>query len=339
VYDLGGGTFDVTVLRIENGNFDVLSTTGDRNLGGFDWDNALMSFVDERVRSEGGPDLLDGGQLETDLREKCEMAKRTLSNAAQAKVFVSAGGRSFTVAVTREQFESMTSGLVERTGSMVEEVLEDAGLRRADVDHVLLVGGSTRMPMVQAMMRELMGREPDTALHPDEAVALGAAIQAALIDGAAGKPSALDTAKPITVEDVTSQSLGVVAVEDAGGRHRSYNSIIIPHNTKVPCQHRNRYATVDDGQTQLKIEVTEGDDEDLDYVTLVGHSTLTIPPYPAGAPVEVIMSYDIDGMIHVEVVDLTSGSHLGEFELERAANRGGAELEAMADAVRRVEVQ
>lgn len=340
VYDLGGGTFDVTVLRIAGGVFDVVATTGDRNLGGFDFDNALMQWVNEQVAGQGGPDLFDDGRIEADLREKCEMAKRMLSTTEQARVFLSSGGQNFQIVVTREQFESLTADLLQRTHDMMDEALDDAGMSYSDIERVLLVGGSTRMPMVGRLVQRVTGKQPELSVDPDEAVALGAAMQADLAAAAAGgQPTNLISKRPLIVQDVTSQSLGTIAVEESMGRMREYNSIIIPHNTKIPAKRSELYETIRDNQTQLDARITEGDDEDLAYVTIIGESRLTIPPYPAGAPIEVVMAYDIDGMIHVEVIDRTSGRHLGEFEIDRQSNLDRKEVDTMRRAMTKLGVQ
>jgi molecular chaperone DnaK len=337
VYDLGGGTFDVTVLRIQNGDLEVLATIGERNLGGFDFDNALMQHVAAEVLANGGPDLLDGEHAEADLRDKCELAKRTLSTMPEARVFVTANGTHHNVVVSRTAFEGLTKNLLDRTELMLEEACEAAGVAYYDLDKVLLVGGSTRMPMVAELIRRALGKEAELGLNPDEAVALGAAVQAALL--APGETSPLDTAVPLTVRDVTSQALGVVAVEETPTGMREHNSIIIAPNTKVPCQASSRFTTTVDGQTRLDVQVTEGDDEDLAYVTVVGSTVLTIPPYPKGAPIEIVMSYDFDGMIHVGVVDLTTNENLGEFEVDREANLDKADVERMRQAMARTEVR
>jgi molecular chaperone DnaK len=336
VYDLGGGTFDVTVLRINGGIFDVLSTVGDRNLGGFDFDNALMRHVAARIAADGGPDVLDGDRLEADLRDKCELAKRTLTTMQEARVFVTAEGRHHAVVVGRTIFEELTRDLLGRTQLMLEEACEAASVAFDQLDKVLLVGGSTRMPMVPEMICRVLGKKPERGVNPDEAVALGAAVQAALL--APGGPSQLDTAVPLTVQDVTSQALGVVAVEQTPSGMRDHNAVIIAPNTKVPCKGRAYFSTVSEGQTEINVQVTEGDDDDLAYVSIVGSSLLKIPPYPAEAPVEIVMSYDFDGMIHVEVVDLTANVHLGEFELDRAANLDQADVERMRRAMEAVEI-
>ncbi|MCP3877296.1 MAG: Hsp70 family protein [Sulfitobacter sp.] len=325
VFDLGGGTFDATLLRISDEFFDVIATDGNRNLGGFDWDNALMKIVDDAVQSEGGPSLLDAGALEADLRDKAETAKRTLSNLPQARIFVSADGRNHNISISRDQFEDATSHLVSTAEAIADGVLSDGGSSWQEIDQVLLVGGSTRMPMVRELVERLFGRAPSMAVNPDEAVALGAAIRGHLFgleqaEGSGDLLPELAGGKLPTISDVTSQGLGVVARNPSNGRME--NTILIPHNSKVPTfpPHRDLFSTIDDNQTFLQLQVTEGDETDLDYVQIIHEEPISIPPYPAGSPIEVVMSYDIDGTIHVEVIDLTAQKTLGEVELDRPSN-------------------
>lgn len=338
IYDLGGGTFDVTVLRIDPTLLDVLSTKGDRNLGGFDWDNRLMRLLNDRVQAAGGPDVFDDELLTAELRDKAESAKRTLSSLEEARLFLTADGRNFNLSVTRAEFEAATEDLLSMTEVIVDEAIEEAGLSWSDVDRVLLVGGSTRMPMVPNLVQRLSGRAPDRSINPDEAVALGAAIQGQILAEADGTgESALagcSNAAP-AIADITSQSLGVVALDDAGV---PTNSVIIPSNSKIPAQHAGVYCTVADSQTQLHIQVTEGDDPDLSFVQVIHQEPLGIPPYPKGALIEVVMSYDVDATVHVEVRDLTAGATLGEIELDRPSNLGSVRVAVMTDDMKQLEV-
>ncbi|MEW2117776.1 Hsp70 family protein [Streptomyces sp. NPDC005474] len=356
VYDLGGGTFDVTVMRVEDGDYTVIATDGDRNLGGFNWDGALMNYLNDTFMASGGPDLNEDSAQQAELRDKAEIAKRTLSNAPQAVVVLSAGGRHEQIRVTREKFEAITAKLLDDTRVITEGVLKDARLGWADIDRLLLVGGSTRMPMVQELIQRLSGREPERGIAQDEVVALGAALIAldaavraeeakekrkyvgsgANVESAPGDGLArLTKGKVKSIKDVTSQSLGMVAVRDEN-HDLEYNVVILPHNTPVPAKKSDTFHTLVDQQRQLKVRVTEGDDEDLTYVKTVGESTIDIPQYPKGAPFEVFYSYDIDGVIHVEVKDATTGTWLGEFELERPDNLDPAELAELGDRVARI---
>jgi molecular chaperone DnaK len=179
VYDLGGGTFDATVMNVEGADLRVIATSGDRDLGGLDFDDRLMQHVAGEVRKQAGPDLLDGGRRQAELREKCEQARHALGRAFQTRLFFGGAGSSHTVEVSRERFEWMTKDLLERTALRTEEVLGEAALAWAQIDRILLVGGSTRMPMVRRMIERRFGSMPDTSVNPDEAVALGAALLAA----------------------------------------------------------------------------------------------------------------------------------------------------------------
>ena len=220
VYDLGGGAFDVTVMRAEEGDLRVIATAGDRDLGGFAFDDVLMTHVAAEVAARSGPDLLDGGRRQAELREKCEQAKYALSRTHQTRLFFSDARNSYTVEVTRLWFERMAADLVLRTARITEDLLDDAGLSWARVDRILLVGGATRMPMVRRMIERLSGRHLDTSVDPDEAVALGAAILADLETRAGPR-----TGVTRGIRDVTSQSLGIISAEPDGlagrGGHRS----------------------------------------------------------------------------------------------------------------------
>ncbi|MGQ4514418.1 Hsp70 family protein [Streptomyces sp. DW26H14] len=356
VYDLGGGTFDVTLMRVEDGDYTVIATDGDRNLGGFDWDGALMNHLNGAFMASGGQDLTSDSALQAELRDKAEIAKRTLSNAPQAVVVLSAGDRHEQIRVTREKFEEITAELLDRTRIITEGVLEDAGLGWAGVDRLLLVGGSTRMPMVQELIGRLSGREPERGIAQDEVVALGAALVAldaavrgeeaeekrryvgsgANVESAPGDGLArLTKGRVKSIRDVTSQSLGMVAVRDRKRLDDEFNAVIIPRNTPVPTKQSDTFHTLFDQQRRLRVQVTEGDDADLAYVKTVGESTIDIPPYPVGAPFEVFYSYDVDGIIHVEVKDGTTGKWLGEFELERPDNLDAEELAELGDRVAR----
>jgi molecular chaperone DnaK len=329
VYDLGGGTFDVTLLKRNGDELEVLATDGDRNLGGFDFDNALMSYVNEQVTGQGGPDLFDGGTTEADLREKSELAKRTLSSMPKASVFVSAGGKNFQIPVTREAFEEHTEDLLFRTQVLLESVIEDAKLTWDKVDRVLLVGGSTRMPMVTQLVERITGREPERGINPDEAVAMGAAIVAHLVSGSAG---GLPAGAPTSYVDVTSQGLGIAALNDI---NRLENSVILSRNTKIPSRQEKTYSTVDQNQSSVLVQVTVGDDVDLDLVSIVNEKPMPLPEGLAkGTPIKVVMAYDIDGIVHLEASLPGRGKNggdlfLGEIELDRPLNIDADELGRM----------
>jgi len=335
VFDLGGGTFDVTIMKIGDGVFDVLGTDGLHELGGFEWDNRLMLWLNEQYQSEGGSDLEETFESEADLRERAELAKRTLSSAPQAKVVLSHGGVTKTITVTRDTFDDLTSDLLNQARDLTISLVEELGLSFGQVDSVLLVGGSTRMPQVAKMLEEISGKPPLRAGNPDELVALGAAIQASLETGTA---EATASGKPPVVLDVTSQALGTIALNE---EKIPRNCIIIPRNRKIPASEFEVFNTVNEGQTEIKIQVTQGDDEDPEYVRFVtkeGGQLFSIPPYPAGAPIRITFHYDIDQTIQVEVTDLTANKSLGTFEVDNVANLSDEEVAAARQKNKNIEV-
>jgi molecular chaperone DnaK len=335
VYDLGGGTFDVTVMRIKGSDLEVLATSGDRNLGGFDFDNRLMAHIAQEVTAQAGPDLQGDGRLEAELREKSEQAKHALTRTAQTKLFFSDAGKNYSVEVTREQFEKLTDDLLIRTADISEEVLEEAQLTWAGIDRILLVGGSTKMPMVREMLQRLSGKAPDTTVNPDEAVALGAAIVADIEMTKLNNPHA-EVAH--TIQDVTSQGLGIIVVDD--DLVTEYNSIIIPKNSKIPCKENQVYGTTAHHQRKLKLRVTEGDEDDIRFVNMLVERPIDLPDgLPKHAPLEVIMSYDIDGVVHIEIIDRTNNRSLGEVELDRPRNLDASQVKSLSTEIRKVDLQ
>lgn len=319
VYDLGGGTFDVTLLSIDNGSFDVIGTDGDRNLGGFDFDNELMTYIAGEVVEQGGPDLLVDPHATADLREKAEMAKRSLTNVEKTSVHLSASGVSYRVQVSREIFELRTKSLLQRTQDMAELLLERHNVNWQQIDHVLLVGGSTRMPMVRRMVEQISGTEIERGIDPDLVVALGAAVQGGMtLAESKGSHLLIGGESALRISDVTSQALGVITLSD--DLTKRINSVVIPRDAKVPAKHTIVLHTVTDQQANIEIKVTEGDDPDPRYVQVAGEKHLPITPRPKDSPFQLTYAYDIDQVIFVELVDLTSGESAGTFEVDRQAS-------------------
>lgn len=316
VYDLGGGTFDVTIMRLGAGRIDIIATGGDKNLGGFDWDNAFMNFLNEEFKKQGGADLFDDPALEQDLRDKAEIAKKELSLRDETNVLIVANGKTASIALTLVQFEAITESYLSRTRSIMELVLRDAGLKWKDIDKTLLVGGSTRMRAVPHLIEKVTGKNPSKEVNPDEVVALGAAIQGTMLHLKEGKatPASLSI---VEIKDVNSHSLGVIAVDD---KMKEHNAIVLPKDTPIPCKKSSTFCTVTDYQTELHVRVTEGEDTEIAYIRMVGETIIKIPAYPKGAPVEVFFEYDHNGIIHVSVVDLTAKKMLGEVYIPRISN-------------------
>lgn len=333
VYDLGGGTFDVTIMKIADGDFDVLATDGNRNLGGFDFDNRIANIVLEQIKDNGiSRDIKSDDELIAEIREKSEIAKKSLSTVKQATIVLTIDGKTLRIKITRDEFEKSTVDLLNTTRELVEDVMESAGTSWSDIDYLLLIGGSTRMPMVRQMMKSLSGKEPEMNVNPDEAVALGAAIQAYLCansektDQASGNLPILVGGEELTINisDVTSQPLGVILLNDYG---KEENFVVIQKNAKIPTKGNQHALTVVDGQESILVRVTQGDDSDVRYVTVIGSKEIPIPKYPKGAPFTVAYAYDIDQTVYVELYDETTQRIVGQFEIDRLTNMSDQDIQ------------
>ena len=330
VYDLGGGTFDVSILGIEGNDFAVLATEGDRNLGGFDWDNALIKLVVQELEDRHGVrDFYDDLDAVAALRERAEQAKRELSTSDSAEILVVHGGAERRVTITREQFETATRSLVRRTQELVEDTLDAAGIGWSDVSTVVLVGGSTRMPAIRSLIERLSGLTPVEGVDPDQAVALGAAIQAALVGGGEAPAGLAD----VRIADVTSHALGTLALDDDDDQR---NWVIIEKNAKVPAQGVNVLTTMGP-RTQLRVTVTQGDDPDPDFVTVIGVGIVDLDEeWPAGVDFAVVYRYDVDQTVTVEIYRLPGDEYVGAFAIERVANLTAEKVEEAIDRIDRL---
>ncbi|MXP20149.1 Hsp70 family protein [Gordonia sp. HNM0687] len=333
VYDLGGGTFDATLMDISANNFRVLASAGDRNLGGFDFDNELIRLVSDRYRELGGTvDTEDYRQIAL-IREQAEAAKHRLSTSEKAKVRIG----SESVTIVRDEFDRAIADLVTRTRYILEDVMDQAGLSYGDVDKLLLVGGSTRMKIIERSVREWTGLEPDKSIHPDEAVALGAAIVAELRSAAeSGKAPAVRA----TVEDVVAQGLGVAVVSDDGSK--MLNSVVVEPNTHVPNRIKaSSFATV--GATrQIRLQITEGDENgvELQYVKVLGESLLCLDyDLPARAPLNVVFVVNEDSTVEVELHDSANEMLIGQMAVHRNSNLKQVDVVALRKQSREVVVQ
>lgn len=324
VYDLGGGTFDVTIMEIKDGNFDVLATDGNRNLGGFDFDNRIANYVMEQLESQGtDSDLSLDDALVAEIREKSELAKKSLSTVTQANIILSVKGKQYRIKITREYFEEITKDLLNTTQELVEDALDAAGKKWADIDHLLLIGGSTRMPMVRNMVKSISGKQPELNVHPDEAVALGAAVQAYVCEQEgfiSGEKSLVPTTvnnMVLNISDVTSQALGVILLNE---NDQEENFVVIPKNSKIPTKGQRHAITVVDNQSAIYVQVTQGDDSDVRYAVVIGGKEIPIAKYRRGAPFTVSYAYDIDQTVYVELFDDTAQQTVGKFEIDRSMN-------------------
>lgn len=333
IYDLGGGTFDVSILNITDNEIKVLSTDGDSNLGGFDFDNVIIDYVINKFEDETDIDLYDDDDAMQELRENAEKCKKSLSRRGKYILSVSSSGHSMKVEITKELFTELISSLVDRTKIVMEDTLNEAGLTWNDIDKVLLVGGSTRVPLISEMIESFTGICPSKELNPDEVVALGAAVQASLID----EDDSNATRANIVIKDVNSHSLGTISLNEEGN---DANSIILHRNTEIPCSSSQVFETTYENQQQILMRITEGEDTDPEYVNIIGTSTLELPPgLPNRSPIEITISYDKNGIVHVVAKDVTNQVDLGEMVIERKSNITQIELEEKREALLSIEVE
>src|SRR4051794_6264447 len=295
VFDLGGGTFDISVLDVGDGVFEVLSTNGDTHLGGDDWDEALINHIADEFKKEQSIDLRRDPMALQRLKEAAEKAKKDLSFQAQADInlpFITAdqsGPKHLTMTISRSQFEKLTDSLFDRCKAPVMKALDDAKLKPADVDEVVLVGGSTRMPRVQQIVKEIFGREPHKGVNPDEVVAVGAAIQGAVLTG---------DVKDLLLLDVTPLSLGL---ETKGGVFTK----LVERNTTIPTEKKETFTTAEDNQSAVTIKVYQGERPMASDNRLLGEFNLEgIPPARMGVPqIEVTFNIDANGILNVTALD------------------------------------
>lgn len=314
VYDLGGGTFDVTIMNAKGGEMEIVCSQGEHELGGVDFDRKILELLEKAYKDKTGAKLISSEEDRAKYEDEAEDIKKTLSRRQVARIMLYGEGGSAKVEVTREMFEESISELLNRTDMLLEAAIDEAGCKPSDIDKLILVGGSTRIPCVQKRLEDMFGFAPEMRVNVDECVALGAALHAGLTIHREN-PKALSAGivqglKNIKLTDVCNHSYGTICApwDEELGQSIVRNHIILKKNTPLPCEVSQTFYTMTEGQTQLQVIVTQGEDTCVEYVNEVATHMIDLPAgRPAKCPIKVTYSYDLNQRMHCKFEDVTSG--------------------------------
>lgn len=330
VYDLGGGTFDVTVTETDGKDVKILASAGDHHLGGVDFDKAVLELMETKYKNEKGTTLYSDEETKYEMLLESEELKKSLSSRGAKKIKLNGDSGKAVLEFTQKEFEEKISTYISRTELLVEQALYEADCEPEDIDYILLVGGSTRIPAFQKSIKKLMKKEPISAVNVDEAVALGAAIRAGIVmvnkNPSSVSVAVADEVKSISIVDVANSSYGTISAtyDEMLQKHVLYNSIIIKKNTPLPCSETQTFYTIYDGQDVIDLSITQGEDTDPDFVDKIHEETMDLPSNrPEGQPIEITYTYDENQMMKCIFEDINTGTkkdislHLGSNESKK----------------------
>ncbi|MHC4412272.1 MAG: Hsp70 family protein, partial [Planctomycetota bacterium] len=347
VYDLGGGTFDVSIMNTKGHQVDIICSQGDHALGGIDFDRKILEILEQSYRDKVGAELINSGEERAKYEDEAEDIKKTLSRRPVARKMLYGTSGSARVEISRETFEEAISELLSRTDMLLEAALDEAKIRASEIDEVFLVGGSTRIPLVQKRLEEIFGFPPETAVNVDECVALGAALHAGLTmqrENPGAVPVGIANGlKDVKLTDVCNHSYGTICApfDEEIGRHEIENQIILKKNTPLPCEVSEMFYTMFEGQTELKVTITQGEDTSVEYVNKVATYTIQLPPgRPAKCPIKVTYSYDMNQRMHCKFEDVESGKAFDvDFSLDQSGEILQSDVKERADQIKTLKVE
>lgn len=350
IYDLGGGTFDVSICKIEGNTIEVLCSNGDHELGGYDFDCEIVKWFSKKAKAQG-VDVEQDLEAKQELLIRAEEIKKALSQRPKANISVTVQGKRIQAELTRDEFNRLIEPHIYETVSILNETMEEVGIEYKNLDKILLVGGSTRIPLVRSMIQAETKMEVSGELHPDEVVAIGAAyhvincIPTTQPEQSKGNAtnavpvSAADIPKTrgqYTFVDRTTHGIGVVTWNEELGIDE--NSIVLPKNTPMPAEAEKEFETIADYTPSILVTITEGEDTDMNYTTVIGEAELKLKPKPAHSPIRVIIACDTDSIIHVRVFDVEDQMDLGEMRIERSNNMSEDEIRIASNKIGKLNI-